>query len=53
MDSAACKQEWEASAPTRVHRHVSDPGEGVKGEVLSRKYWKTGYALGSLGTDYL
>ena len=33
--------------------HVSDPGESVKGEVLSRKYWKTGYALGSLGTDYL
>ena len=22
------KQEWEASGPTRVHRHVSDPGEG-------------------------
>ena len=21
--------------PTRVHRHVSDPGEGVKGEDLS------------------
>ena len=31
------KKEWEASGPTRVHRHVSDPGEGVKGENLSRK----------------
>ena len=35
------KQEWEASGPTRVHRHVSDPGEGVKGEYLSRKHWMT------------
>ena len=33
------KQEWEAAGPTRVHRHVSDPGEGVKGEYLSRKHW--------------
>ena len=29
--AAAWKQEWEASGPTRVHRHVSDPAEGVKG----------------------
>ena len=29
--AAMWKQEWEASGPTRVHRHVSDPGEGVKG----------------------
>ena len=35
------KQEWEASGPTRVHRHVSDPGEGVKGEELNRKHWTT------------
>ena len=28
----AWKQEWEASGPTRVQHHVSDPGEGVKGE---------------------
>ena len=35
------KQEWEASGPTRVHRYVSDPGEGVKGEDLSRKQWTT------------
>ena len=30
--AATWKQEWEASGPTRVHRHVPDPGEGVKGE---------------------
>ena len=35
------KQEWEASGPTRVHRHVSDPGEGDKEENLSRKHWTT------------
>ena len=34
--AATWRQEWEASGPTRVHRHVSDPGEGVKGEDLSR-----------------
>ena len=34
-------EEWEASGPTRVHRHVPDPGEGVKGEELSRKHWTT------------
>ena len=38
---ATWKQEWEASGPTRVHRYVSDPGEGVKGEDLSRKQWTT------------
>ena len=38
---ATWKQEWEASGPTRVHRHVSDPEEGVKGEELSRKHWTT------------
>ena len=37
----AWKQEWEASGPTRVHRPVSDSGEGVKGEDLSRKHWTT------------
>ena len=37
----AWKQEWEASGLTRLHRHVSDPGEGVKGEDLSRKHWTT------------
>ena len=26
---------------TRVHRHISDPGEGVKGEDLRRKHWTT------------
>ena len=26
--AATWKQEWEASGPTRVHRYVSDPGEG-------------------------
>ena len=35
--AATWKQEWEASGPTRVHRHVSDPGEGVKGEDLTPK----------------
>ena len=35
------KQEWETSGPTRVHRHVSDTGEGVKGEALSRTHWTT------------
>ena len=34
--AATWKQAWEASGPTRVHYHVSDPGEGVKGEELSR-----------------
>ena len=38
---ATWKHEWEASEPTRVHRHVSDPGEGIKGEDLSRKQWMT------------
>ena len=33
--AATWKQEWEVSTPTRVHRHVLDPGEGVKGEDLS------------------
>ena len=39
--AATWKQEWEASGPTRVHRYVSDPGEGVKEEDLSRKQWTT------------
>ena len=39
--AATWKQEWEASGPTRVHRHVSDAGEGIKGEELSRKHWTT------------
>ena len=39
--AATWKQEWEASGPTRVHRHVSDPVEVVKGEELSRKQWTT------------
>ena len=39
--AATWKQEWKASGPTRVHSHVSDPGEGVKGEDLSRKHWTT------------
>ena len=39
--AATWKQEWEASGPTRVHRHISDPGEGFKGEELSRKQWTT------------
>ena len=36
-NAARWKQEWDASGPTRVHRHVSDPGEGVKGDDLSRQ----------------
>ena len=39
--AAAWKQAWEAFGPTRVHRHVSDPGEGVKEEYLSRQHWTT------------
>ena len=39
--AATWKQEWEASGPTRVHRHVPDPGEGVKADELSRKHWTT------------
>ena len=39
--AATWKQEWEAPGPTRVHRYVSDPGEGVKREDLSRKQWTT------------
>ena len=37
--AAMWKQEWEASGPTRVHRHISDTGEGVKD--LSQKHWTT------------
>ena len=29
--AATWKQEWEASEPTRVHRHVSDPGKRRQG----------------------
>ena len=29
----ALKQEWEEFGPTRVHRHISEPREGVKGEI--------------------
>ena len=39
--AATWKQEWEASGPTRIHRHVSDHGKGVKGEDFSRKHWAT------------
>ena len=39
--AAAWKQASEASGPTRVHRHVSDPGEGVKGEDMSRTHGTT------------
>ena len=40
--AATWKQEWEASGPTRiVHRQVSDTGEGVNGDELSRKHWTT------------
>ena len=39
--AATWKQEWEPSRPTRVHRHVSDREEGVKGEDLNRKHWTT------------
>ena len=39
--AATWKQQWEASGLTRVHRHVPDPREGVKGEDLSRKHWTT------------
>ena len=31
--AAAWKKEWEASVPTRGHRYVSGPREGVKGEI--------------------
>ena len=39
--AAMWKEECEASGPTRIHRHVSDPGEGAKGDELSRKHWTT------------
>ena len=39
--AAAWKQAREASGQTRLHRHVLDPGEGVKGEDPSRKYRTT------------
>ena len=39
--AATWKQEWEASGPTRVHRYVSDPGEVVNVEYLSRKQLTT------------
>ena len=38
---AVWKQEWEASGPTRVHRQVSNPGDGFKGEDLRQKHWTT------------
>ena len=44
--AAPWKQEWNASGPTQVHRHVSDPGDGVKGEDLSRKHWTTQTGIG-------
>ena len=47
--AATWKQEWEASGPSLVHRHISDPGEGVKGEDLSRKPTAN---WGSVGTDH-
>ena len=52
--AATWKQEWEASGPTRVHRHISDPGEDVEGEDLSRKHWTTltECELGSVGTEH-
>ena len=37
--AAAWKQEWEASGPTRVHRHASDPVESIIRDGLSRKHW--------------
>ena len=40
-NAAAWKQEWEASGPTRVHRHVSDQGEVAHREDLFRKHWAT------------
>ena len=46
---ATWKQEWEAPGPTRVHRHVSDPGEGVKGDALSRKHCTTLNGLSNWG----
>ena len=39
--AATWTHELEASGLTRVHRHLSDPGEGVKGEDLNRKHWMT------------
>ena len=50
--AATWKQEWEASRPTRLHRHISDPGEGVKGEDLSRKHWTTLNRLQTRGGRY-
>ena len=35
----AWKQEWEAPGPIRVHRHVSDPGDGIKGEHMCQQQW--------------
>ena len=29
------------SGPTRVHRNVADPGEGIQGEDLCREHWTT------------
>ena len=37
--------EWEASGPIRVHRHVSDPGEGVKGKICVVNTGQTDYEL--------
>ena len=32
--AATWKQELDAPRPTRVHRHISDPGQGVKGDDI-------------------
>ena len=39
--AATRKHEWEASGPTRVHRHVSDSEESANGEDLRLKHWTT------------
>ena len=33
------KQEWESLEPSRLHRYIQDPGEGVGGEHLPRHHW--------------
>ena len=37
--AASWKKAWETGGPSRLHRHISDPGGGVKGEDLPRHQW--------------
>ena len=37
--AASWKQEWESAGPSRMHRHICDPGGDVEGGDLPRRQW--------------